>query len=72
MEEIYLIAAAILIYLVYNLFIPPHYRNSNIFDKHKMNTLFRNWKSSFFSKMKVSGVRISVNSKTGSDTIYFT
>jgi hypothetical protein len=41
MEEIYLIAGFILIYLVYNLFVPPHYRKSNILDRTTLKTLFR-------------------------------
>ncbi|HKB85774.1 MAG TPA: hypothetical protein VKD08_06375 [Ignavibacteriaceae bacterium] len=42
MEEIYLIAGAILVYLFYNLFVPSHYRRSHFLDKTDLRSLFRN------------------------------
>ncbi len=42
MEEIYFLAGVILVYLIYNLFIPPHYRKSNTLDKTTLKSLFRN------------------------------
>lgn len=41
MEELYLIAGVILFYLIYNLFIPPQYKKSHLFDKADLRTLFR-------------------------------
>ena len=41
MEEIYLIAGVILLYLIYNLFVPPQYKKSHLFDKTDLRSLFR-------------------------------
>jgi hypothetical protein len=42
MESIYLLAGAILVYLLYNLFIPPQSGKSHLFDKTDLSSLFRN------------------------------
>lgn len=42
MESIYLIAGIILVYLLYNLIIPPQYGKSHILDKTDLSSLFRN------------------------------
>ncbi len=42
MEEIYLIAGVILVYLLYNLFVPPQFRRSHFLDKTDLRSLFRN------------------------------
>ncbi len=42
MEEIYLIAGGILIYLFYNLFVPSQYKRSHFLDKSNLRSLFRN------------------------------
>ncbi len=41
MEEIYLIAGVILLYLIYNLFVPPQYKKSHLLDKKDLSSLFR-------------------------------
>ncbi len=41
MEEIYLIAGVILLYLIYNLFVPPQYKKSNLLGKTDLRSLFR-------------------------------
>jgi hypothetical protein len=42
MVEIYLISAVILVYLIYNLFVPPHFGKTNMLDGSSLKSLFRN------------------------------
>ncbi len=42
MKEIYVIAGVILVYLLYNLFIPSQFRKSHLLDKTDLRSLFRN------------------------------
>lgn len=42
MEEMYLIAGIIMVYLLYNLFVPPQYRKSRLLNKTELRSLFRN------------------------------
>jgi hypothetical protein len=42
MEVLYLIAGIILVYLLYNLFVPPQYRKTHILDRTDLKSLFRN------------------------------
>ncbi len=41
MEEIYLVAGIILLYLIYNLFVPPQYKKSDLLAKTNLRSLFR-------------------------------
>jgi len=43
MTEIFYLAVGILVYLIYNLFVPPQYKRPHYSQKTDLRSLFRDW-----------------------------